>query len=65
MKFNETAQAGSFKARDNVSNFIKWARGLGIDSAVIFESDDLVENKNEKNVLYWFALTCKHGLIAT
>jgi hypothetical protein len=44
--------AGSFQARDNVQNFIQWARGLGIDDVILFETNDLVERKNEKNVLY-------------
>ncbi len=53
-------------ARDNLANFIKWAKMRGIKESVMFESDDLVEvwhfssfflylgqGKNEKNVLYW------------
>ena len=46
--------AGTFIARDNVANFILWARSLGVDAAVVFESDDLIARKNEKNVLYWY-----------
>ena len=45
---------GTFVARDNVANFILWARSIGIDAAVVFESDDLIGRKNEKNVLYWY-----------
>ena len=50
-----TTSSGTFFARDNLSNFIQWARSLGVDQAVIFEADDLVQNKSEKNVLYRFA----------
>ena len=63
VKFSETATPGSFKARDNVANFIKWAKALGIDSSVMFETDDLVADKNEKNVLYWFVPSISFGQI--
>eukprot|EP01147_Barroeca_monosierra_P009165 gene9166-1457_t len=52
LRYNNKARRGTFHARDNVSTFISWARGLGIDKAVLFETSDLVERKNEKNVLY-------------
>eukprot|EP00047_Mylnosiga_fluctuans_P004079 m.232584 g.232584 ORF g.232584 m.232584 type:complete len:1689 (+) comp12383_c0_seq1:42-5108(+) len=42
----------AFHKRDNVSRFIEWVRKLGVDEAVLFEADDLVGHKNEKNVLY-------------
>ena len=42
---------GSFIARDNVANFIGWCRELGIPDVVIFESEDLVLQKNEKSVI--------------
>ena len=48
--------AGSFQARDNIAVFIQWARSLGLDQSVLFESSDLVLGKNEKHVLYWFVL---------
>ncbi|XP_072736742.1 GAS2-like protein 1 [Ciconia boyciana] len=41
---------GSFIARDNVSNFIQWCRqDLGIQDVLMFETNDLVLKKNEKN----------------
>eukprot|EP00053_Salpingoeca_punica_P017349 m.167060 g.167060 ORF g.167060 m.167060 type:complete len:1410 (-) comp17186_c2_seq2:291-4520(-) len=52
IRFNKKAQKGDFVARDNVACFIAWARSLGVDSSVVFETDDLVERKNEKHVLY-------------
>ncbi len=48
--------AGTFQARDNVALFIQWARSLGLDQSILFETDDLVKAKNEKNVLYWCVL---------
>ena len=42
---------GSFIARDNVANFIGWCRELGIPDVLMFESDDLILQKNEKSVI--------------
>ncbi|KAL4660555.1 GAS2-like protein 2 [Arapaima gigas] len=48
--FNSAAPRASFAARDNVSNFIGWCRReLGIADVLMFETDDLVLRKNEKN----------------
>eukprot|EP00056_Hartaetosiga_gracilis_P009840 m.143240 g.143240 ORF g.143240 m.143240 type:complete len:1552 (+) comp13204_c0_seq1:95-4750(+) len=52
IRFNSSAKKKSFFARDNVETFIKWARMLGIDNSVIFETSDLVDLKNERTVLY-------------
>ncbi|NWX97860.1 GA2L2 protein, partial [Nothoprocta ornata] len=41
---------GTFQARDNVSNFIRWCRKeMGIKEVLMFETEDLVLRKNEKN----------------
>lgn len=45
------ASQGSFIARDNVCNFIRWCRELGVPDVIMFETEDLVSNKNEKAVL--------------
>ncbi|PKU32460.1 gas2-like protein 2 [Limosa lapponica baueri] len=47
---NPTAQPGTFQARDNVSNFIQWCRKeMDIKDVLMFETEDLVLRKNEKN----------------
>uniref|UniRef100_A0A2K6DB01 Growth arrest specific 2 like 2 n=1 Tax=Macaca nemestrina TaxID=9545 RepID=A0A2K6DB01_MACNE len=49
---NGAAQPGTFQARDNVSNFIQWCRKeMGIQEVLMFETEDLVQRKNVKNVL--------------
>ncbi|XP_066517195.1 GAS2-like protein 2A [Hoplias malabaricus] len=48
--FVSTAQPATFLARDNVSNFINWCRNqMNIKDVLMFETDDLVLRKNEKN----------------
>ena len=49
--YRSNARALSFQARDNISNFISWCRGLGIKEVLLFESDDLVMRKNERSVV--------------
>ncbi|XP_070619153.1 LOW QUALITY PROTEIN: GAS2-like protein 1 [Erythrolamprus reginae] len=53
---------GSFIARDNVSNFIQWCRQeLGIQDVVMFETNDLVLKKNEKNVVLCLLEVARKG----
>ncbi|XP_041058735.1 GAS2-like protein 2A [Carcharodon carcharias] len=53
---------GSFVARDNVSNFIGWCRrDLGIRDALMFETDDLVLRKNEKNFVLCLLEVARRG----
>ncbi|XP_069829100.1 GAS2-like protein 2 [Dendropsophus ebraccatus] len=50
--FNASAQPGTFLARDNVSNFIQWCRKeMVIKDVLMFETEDLVLRKNEKNFI--------------
>ena len=51
VSYRSSVRIGSFQARDNISNFITWCRGLGIDDVVMFETDDLVLRKNERSVV--------------
>ena len=48
---NSKAKKGTFFARDNTSNFINWCRKLGVEEAVIFESNGLVLHQDEKRVI--------------
>ncbi|XP_064391458.1 growth arrest-specific protein 2-like isoform X2 [Halichondria panicea] len=51
IKCNDKAVSGSFQARDNASNFISWCRDFGVEEAVVFESNGLVDHSDEKRVV--------------
>uniref|UniRef100_A0A672UWW1 Growth arrest specific 2 like 1 n=1 Tax=Strigops habroptila TaxID=2489341 RepID=A0A672UWW1_STRHB len=53
---------GSFVARDNISNFIRWCRqDLGIQDVLMFETNDLVLKKNEKNFVLCLLEVARRG----
>ncbi|KAK2710459.1 GAS2-like protein pickled eggs [Artemia franciscana] len=52
---------GSFFARDNIHNFILFCRSLGIYECLLFETDDLVLRKNEKNVIFCLLEVARRG----
>ncbi|XP_028270151.1 GAS2-like protein 1 [Parambassis ranga] len=53
---------GSFLARDNVSNFISWCRQeLRIKDVLMFETNDLVERCNEKNLVLCLLEVARRG----
>lgn len=54
--------SGSFLARDNVSNFISWCRQeLWIKDVLMFETNDLVERCNEKNLVLCLLEVARRG----
>ncbi|KAK9502894.1 hypothetical protein O3M35_011581 [Rhynocoris fuscipes] len=57
-----SAKPGTFFARDNVSNFITWCRqALHILECLLFETDDLILLKNEKNVILCLLELARQG----
>uniref|UniRef100_UPI00398EC3D1 GAS2-like protein 1 n=1 Tax=Pristiophorus japonicus TaxID=55135 RepID=UPI00398EC3D1 len=59
---SRNVSAGSFVARDNVSNFIDWCRhDLAVRDALMFETDDLVLRKNEKNFVLCLLEVARRG----
>ncbi|XP_039576820.1 GAS2-like protein 2 [Passer montanus] len=59
---NLSAQPGTFQARDNVSNFIQWCRKeMDIKDVLMFETEDLVLRKNEKNFVLCLLELARHA----
>jgi len=59
--FRSNAKPGSFQARDNLSNFIEWTHRLGLPDCVLFETGDLVDRKNERNVVLCMLEVARQG----
>jgi hypothetical protein len=50
--YRPDARPQTFQARDNISNFIKWCRNtVHVRECLMFETDDLILRKNEKNFI--------------
>lgn len=61
-KYRSDARPQTFNARDNVSQFIKWARGVaGVREVLMFESDDIILRKNEKNFILCLLEIARYG----
>ncbi|XP_029669719.1 GAS2-like protein pickled eggs isoform X2 [Formica exsecta] len=62
MPYLPNAKAGTFFARDNVSNFIDWCRNsLGIIECLLFETEDLIMRKNERHVILCLLEVARRG----
>ena len=48
---HKAAKKLSFHARENTKHFTEWCKSLGIRDDLIFESNGLVEHKDEKRVI--------------
>ncbi len=56
------AKAQSFQARDNISNFISWCRQVvKVRECLMFETDDLILRKNEKNFILCLLEVARFG----
>jgi hypothetical protein len=61
-KYRTDARPQTFNARDNVCQFIKWSRRVvGVREVLMFESDDLILRKNEKNFLLCLLEIARYG----
>ncbi|RNA01978.1 GAS2 2 [Brachionus plicatilis] len=60
--FRADARAQSFQSRDNISNFIKWCRHIAkVRECLMFETDDLILRKNEKNFILCLLEVARFG----
>lgn len=59
--FRANVLPGTFQARDNVSNFISWCRMIQIHECLLFETEDLVLRKNEKNFILCLLEVARRG----
>ena len=61
LPIRENVTPGTWFARDNVFNFIKFCRLLEVMNVVMFETDDLVLQKNEKHVILTLLEVARKG----
>lgn len=51
LKYRNNATSGSWFARDNTANFLKWCKAFGMADDQMFETEYLVSHTGEKSVL--------------
>nr|XP_022288704.1 growth arrest-specific protein 2-like isoform X2 [Crassostrea virginica] len=51
LKYRNNATSGSWFARDNTANFLKWCKAYGMADDQMFETEYLVSHTGEKSVL--------------
>merc|ERR1711972_541971 len=61
LPIRENVVPGTWFARDNVYNFIKFCRLLQVMEVVMFETEDLVSQKNEKHVVLTLLEVARRG----
>ena len=61
LPIRENVTPGTWFARDNVYNFIKFCRLLQVMEVVMFETEDLVGQKNEKHVILTLLEVARKG----
>lgn len=62
IQYRTNVRSGTFQSRDNISNFIRWCRHvLRIPDTLLFETDDLVLRKNERNVVLCLLEVARRG----
>ena len=60
--YRANARALSFQARDNIANFIEWCRHIvKVRECLMFETDDLILRKNEKNFILCLLEVARFG----
>ena len=51
ISYHADAQKNNFRAQENIKHFISWCRRLGVPNGCIFDTDDLVQHKQERTIL--------------
>lgn len=60
--YHEKAQPETFQARDNIAVFLRWCRSaLRLSDTLLFETEDLVARKNERNVVLCLLEVARRG----
>ncbi|XP_035690569.1 GAS2-like protein 2B [Branchiostoma floridae] len=56
------AEPGTFRARENVAMFIDWCRRrLGVSDSLMFETNDLIEGRNERSFVLCLLEVARRG----